>query len=193
MCTLHHRRKEKTAIGVMTNETVDDFYFVFNAISTNIFEIHGVCFEPQTLVADGADAIKNAFYKNFRSANKNVMCYAHVIRNVNKQRFKKLENKKEIKKDLQKLQTAPTSSMFQKGLQLFLKKYKNKQPSFCKYFLKEYVRKHPNWFECYAFRTPSTNNALEATNNALKAKFTLREKLPLARFNNLLLFYIVQN
>lgn len=72
-------------------------------------------------------------------------------------------------------------------MQLFLKKYKNKEQKFSKYFKREYVLKHGNWYECYALRTPSTNNAIEATNNVLKTQFTLREKLPLGRFNSLLL------
>lgn len=44
------------------------------------------------------------------------------------------------------------------------------------------VKKNVNWFEGYKQFTPSTNNALEATNRVIKDEDTLRNRLPLARF-----------
>lgn len=41
-------------------------------------------FKPETLIADGADPIRNAFYESYDSAQLDVMCYAHVIRNCHK-------------------------------------------------------------------------------------------------------------
>lgn len=42
--------------------------------------------------------------------------------------------------------------------------------------------KNPNWFEGFAHKTPTTNNALESFNNVIKREQTLRQRIDLAQF-----------
>ena len=54
--------------------------------------------------------------------------------------------------------------------------------AFLDFFNAEYVYKSNNWFEGASAGYPSTNSALEATNNVIKNEGTLRQKLPLHQF-----------
>lgn len=43
---------------------------------------------PKIIVADGDDAIRNAFYREYNeTATTDVRCFAHVMRNVEKQKI----------------------------------------------------------------------------------------------------------
>ena len=42
------------------------------------------------------------------------------------------------------------------------------------------------WFECFAIGYPSSNNALEATNDKIKALYTFGERLPIGEFLSIL-------
>lgn len=44
------------------------------------------------------------------------------------------------------------------------------------------VIQNPNWYEGFAKRTPSTNNALESKNRLIKDEGTLRERMDLGQF-----------
>jgi hypothetical protein len=53
---------------------------------------------------------------------------------------------------------------------------------FLAYFKQEWIVQHPGWYEGYAPGVPSTNNALESTNGSIKKDCTIRKRLALARF-----------
>jgi hypothetical protein len=53
---------------------------------------------------------------------------------------------------------------------------------FMTYFDKIWIEQHPGWYEGYAPGVPGTNNALESTNDNVKSQATLRTKLSLERF-----------
>ena len=55
------------------------------------------------------------------------------------------------------------------------------------YFETNWIRQNSNWFEGAAPGYPSSNNALEGTNNDIKDSFTFRERLPMNEFLELLL------
>ena len=57
-----------------------------------------------------------------------------------------------------------------------------KHEDFIRYFKSEWLTAHSGWYEGYSEYTPSTNNALEATNNVIKRENTFRERLVLSRF-----------
>lgn len=139
-------------------------------------------FAPTTNVADGADAIRNAFYGSFQSAKKDIMCFAHVLRNVLKRKFTNQNNKNLIIEDIQKMQLAPDKKTFKQMTKLFLDKWKNIEADFAEYFKKQWLGVHCNWYEGAANYTPSTNNALEGYNSVIKRKVTLRRRLPLLEF-----------
>lgn len=86
-----------------SHETTQDYEFVFSSVKIAI-EKHfpESQFNPKKLIADGADAIRNAFYNVFESAEIDIMCFAHVIRNVRKRPFASKMNKTLIIDDIKK-------------------------------------------------------------------------------------------
>ncbi|CAF1167498.1 unnamed protein product [Adineta ricciae] len=53
---------------------------------------------------------------------------------------------------------------------------------FLNYFDNEWIQSNSGWYEGIQFHTPSTNNALEATNRVIKDDGTFRERHVLSRF-----------
>jgi hypothetical protein len=84
--------------------------------------------------------------------------------------------------DIDALQWAQSERIFTKSSNLFVKKWANKQPNFMEYFRSEWLTTHNAWYEEVQHFTPSTTNALEATNKVIKDENTFRERLPLSRF-----------
>lgn len=165
-----------------SQETGLDFEFIFKSIK-NAIKIHfDIDFEPEIMIADGADAIRNAFYNSFESAKLDVMCYVHVLRNCSKQPFASKSNKSLIFEDIKKMHLAPNRSTFNMMSKLFCEKWIELEPNFVAYFKKEWLNVHCNWFEGAAHYTPSTNNALESHNAVIKRKITLRRRLPMNEF-----------
>lgn len=165
-----------------THEKTDDNAFVFRSVKESVAKYLNSVFEPETLIADGSDAIRNAFYESFSTAKLDVMCYAHVIRNVQKRAFSNKNNKSLIIDDIGKMQLASNRSKFEMMVELFLEKWHDVETDFVKYFESEWLGVHCNWFEGAANYTPSTNNALESHNAVIKRKITLRRRLPLNQF-----------
>ena len=54
--------------------------------------------------------------------------------------------------------------------------------AFVIYFKKEWLDSHVGWYEGYSELTPSTNNALEATNRYIKDNGTFRARLDISLF-----------
>ncbi|CAF5092259.1 unnamed protein product, partial [Rotaria sp. Silwood1] len=61
-----------------------------------------------------------------------------------------------------------------------VKKWSKTEPNFVECFQNEWLTTHDAWHEGVDHCTPSTDNALEATNNVIKKENTLRERLPLS-------------
>lgn len=57
-----------------SGETTNDYSFVFETLRNSIEAFFGEKFQPEILIADGADAIRNAFYQSFDTAKKDIMC-----------------------------------------------------------------------------------------------------------------------
>lgn len=129
------------AFACTTNETADDYSFVFEAVKTKIKQIFSVNFEPSTLISDAADAIRNAFYRVFPQATLDVMCFAHVLRNVDKRKFNSTNNKKLIKDDIRKCQQASDSKTFAFMTKLFCEKWRTVEKDFIEYFEKQWLGK----------------------------------------------------
>ena len=112
------------------------------------------------------------------------MCWAHVYRALDKN-IKNycvdITSCNEIIDDVMFLQLCQSQAVFQKVSELFLTKWQDEK-HFCDYFTKEWLHKHPGWYEGYMDKYPSTNNALESCNNEIKRSKTLRERYPLSRF-----------
>lgn len=72
--------------------------------------------------------------------------------------------------------------MFDVAAKLLMDKWKPISDPLVKYFEKEWLIENRNWFEGFRLKTPSTNNALEATNKIIKDEHTLRERLEFTQF-----------
>lgn len=115
------------------------------------------------------------------------MCWFHMRKNVIKQvavHVKCKDTQAAILSDVDKLQVC-SKDVFDIALNLFLTKWRD-ESSFIDYFKQEWKKNNPNWFEGACSLTPSTNNALESTNNVLKNEYTLRERVLLGRFLSIL-------
>ncbi|CAM4842587.1 unnamed protein product [Rotaria magnacalcarata] len=130
--------------------------------------------DPDFLIADGADAIRNAFQDVFGEKTM-VMCWAHMRRNVVKkiESMVKKSEQEDLVNDVESLQLAQDERIFIKASNLFVKKWSKKETNFIEYFQNEWLTTHNAWYEGVGHFTPSTNNALEATNNVIKkGKYT---------------------
>lgn len=153
------------AFALCVQETTADFRFIFESLAEAVEKYTGQKFEPKILISDASDAIRNAFMAVFPNAEVMIMCYVHVLRNIdkNRQKFHK-DNRPEILKDINTLHLASSVEIFQQLVELFLKKWKKKEPQFATYFQQQWLGSHCNWYEGAAEYTPSTNNSLEGNN-----------------------------
>lgn len=170
------------AFACSTNETTDDYAFVFDAVKKKIKECFSANFAPSMLISDAADAIRNGFYRIFPDATVDIMCFAHVLRNIEKRKFNSKNNKKLIIDDIKKLQHAPDKTTFSFMSTLFCEKWAPVEQEFVAYFKAQWLGVHCNWYEGAAMYAPSTNNAQESVNNVIKRKITLRRRLPMNQF-----------
>ena len=95
----------------------------------------------------------------------------------------------EIMNDIEMLHLSNSSSIFELALTLFIKKWKIKNKTkdqsiinFLSYFENKWIKSNNGWYEGIQLYTPSTNNALEATNKVIKDDGTFRERHFLSRF-----------
>lgn len=175
------KRFHTLVLACTTNETASEYAFVYKTVQDALLKHFQYKFEPTTLIADGADSIRNAFFDVFQSAEKDIMCNSHVVRNVDKRPFTNKNNKLIIKDDMRKIQVAPNEATFRMMTNLFCKKWETIETNFIGYFKKELLGSHSNWYEGVAHYTPSTNNALEGSNAGIKIR-TGRKRLALNDF-----------
>lgn len=165
-----------------SHERTHDYQFIFDSVKVAIQEHFKRKFEPEKLIADGADQIRNAFYRSYESAELDVMCYAHVIRNCRKRPFTSKNNKQLMLDDVRQMQLAPNTASFNMMTRLFCEKWQSIEADFVAYFRKEWLGVHCNWYEGAADYTASTNNGQESHNAVIKRKITLRRRLPINQF-----------
>lgn len=158
------RKFQPLCFALCVGETTDDFRFIFQSMADSVKSIFQMDFEPNILICDASDAIYNAFFEVFPSASLVIMCYVHVLRNIEKHKEKyKKEHKKEIFADIEILHQASTREEFEILSKLFLKKWSKKDKSFADYFKTNWLGRHCNWYTAAGASTytPSTNNSLE--------------------------------
>lgn len=129
-----------------SHERTIDYQIIFSCVKEAIKRHFDVEFEPEILIADTADPIRNAYYAAFDSVL-DVMCYAHVIRNCRKRPFTSKHSKALLLDDIAKMQLAPNRETFEMMSKLFCEKWSSVEPDFVAYFQKEWLGPHCNWFE----------------------------------------------
>jgi hypothetical protein len=96
------------------------------------------------------------------------------------------DNKDKILADINNLQLTKTDFAFDVDSEIFLGKW-NTYSDFCTYFENEWLKQNRFWYEGAGKGVPSTNNALESTNNVFKNESTLRERIPIHKFKVVIL------
>lgn len=183
-------------IAIVNGETEEDYRFLFNSTNDNIMRVFGHNYSPNYLLADGAPAITNGFYLAFgrhakddeNQARVRLMCWAHVIRNMDP-KLEKLGQKlkDELREDIFSIQLSSSQAMFEASSSLFLEKWRAKDMrsvnAFLGYFEPQWLKGSlTGWYEGAGPFLPSTNNALEATNRVIKTK--IRTRLNIGPFLN---------
>ncbi|CAF2152090.1 unnamed protein product [Rotaria magnacalcarata] len=158
-------------MAICSNETTQDFRFIFRALQKGMKKLNLEEIDPDFLIAADADAIRNAFQDVF-GEKKMVMCWAHMRRNVVKkiESMVKKSEQEDLVNDVESLQLAQDERIFIKASNLFVKKWSKKEPNFIQYFQNEWLTTHNAWYEGVGHFAPSTNNALEAINNVIKKR-----------------------
>ena len=179
-------------ISVCSSEKTADFTFIFKSVAFGVQSLFAKVYEPKILQSDSASAIVNGFMCAFDYDNVTdfirLNCWAHVRRNLEKKIncVKDSEVKAELWRNIYLMQSAHDKPSFDLLCRLFLKKWRNKHKEdidqFISYMNSNWIQMNSNWFEGAACGYPSTNNALEATNNDIKNSYTFRERLPLGEF-----------
>lgn len=173
---------------ITKNETEDDFTFIFKTVRNLSFQLFQYDYTPTELIADAAEAITNGF-ENVFELNKRITCWAHVERKI-KECTNGIPEQDLIKADFYDLQSNVQEKHFDVVMQLLENKWRTKNDlkinyfnEFLNYFKEQWLTEsNKGWFEDFAKGYPSTNNALESTNNVIKEEGTLRERLSLSDF-----------
>jgi hypothetical protein len=89
-----------------------------------------------------------------------------------------------MEKDIKDLQFAFNDQVFFAGAKLMLQKWAADKDlnKFSQYFSEQWISHLCYWYEGAAQFTPFSNNGLESLNGHIKQHYTMRNKLPLARF-----------
>lgn len=142
----------------------------------------GVELNPDFLIADLAGEIRNGFFSLYPE-KACIDCWYHVSTNIEKRLKREVHDETDfnrIKYDVHKLQLSQSQEVFQYAAELFIKKWKPQYSEFVKYFERQYVEQHNQWFEGVAYGVPSTNVAQESTHAKIKQTFTGNRRTSMA-------------
>lgn len=177
------------ALSLASNETTDNFQFLFDAVKNSVLKFHNKEMKPTFLMSDAAFQISNGCLAAFSNSIPLtiLMCFFHVAKAIEAYKFQKHSNKELIKSQIKVLQLCSNPTVFCHVVELFLTEWSASEPHFVAYFRKEWIDKHPNWFCAVNLKAPNTNNGIEGFNSNIKANFTLRRRLSLTQFKQTLL------
>lgn len=156
-------------LTITSHENTAAYKMSFDALQSGIQRVTGNKIEPRALICDADPAIHNGFKLSFDSEAPIIMCYVHVLRNVDsKYKFNDKNNKPQILDDLRILYQSGDQRTFQIGCELFIKKWCLEEKNVVETIQKTFFEKNYNWYIGSCFRTPKTNNALESFNGNFK-------------------------
>lgn len=195
---------------VTKRETAKDFAFAFKSLKDGLKIHFNFDYKPNTLLADSAPAITNGFTLGFGYPPRwRIICWAHALKKFDNKyssvipvpanKKDKVNNiKSKAREDLLFLQTSVSMNIFQIARKLLLEKWKKIKPvsnCFIDFFRTRGTEATQNWFEGYhLLRTVSSqNNGIEGTNKHIKDKATLRKRLPISQFVELVKNKIVKD
>ncbi|RNA34394.1 hypothetical protein BpHYR1_042175 [Brachionus plicatilis] len=151
------------------HERGEDYKFLFECIKEMTLQLFNFNYNPTVLLADAAMAITNGFKLVFTNLNKRIVCWAHVKRKL-KEYLRGVDHKSLILTDIHTLQGGTSEKHFKVAVKLLARKWRSlnnlKINEFFEYFLSQWFGEYTiGWYERYSEGYPSTNNALESTNN----------------------------
>lgn len=177
---------------ISSDQTANAYELAFKALQAGMIKVNGKEFHPEVLICDADRAIHKGWRKVFTYETKIIMCFFHVMHNVNKYKYTSNENKEKIKSDMRLLHLCYDEQLFEFGCELFIEKWKSKEVNVIKTIEKSFINKNKNWFIGAHFKAPKTNNALERFNGTLKLFQTDYVKKPLKQFIQLAMKMIQQ-
>lgn len=123
------------AFSVTTNETSENYEFLFTSIRSKIKKILNLNYRPEVLVSDSADAIANGFYKAFFDVDnaKNVTCWFHVVKAL-RTKLAGSQHISSVLADVGHIHLSSSEETFRRATDLFVEKRSEELPVFCKYF-----------------------------------------------------------
>lgn len=134
------KKFQALAYACTSNEKTEDYTFFFQTLIDAVKQVHDVTITPKTLIADGAIPIRNACEMIFPTIVCMIMCYIHVIRNVNKRPLaNSKKNRKLINDDIEILHLAGTEEKFDELSALFIKKWEKEEKEFTRYFAEQWL------------------------------------------------------
>jgi hypothetical protein len=136
----------------------------------------GINYSPDVLIAESAKEITEGFTAAFGHPRKRIICWEHVIRNidVNLQKVDK-QFRDEIRAGIFKIQANSHSNTIQATFSLFdqewRKKYNAAVNAFLDYFSTNWTKDGKNgWYEGFCEGLPSTTNAIKAAFTEIKSR-----------------------
>lgn len=164
------------AYACTTNEKTEDYTFFFQTLIDAVKQVHNVQLTPKTLIADGAIPIRNACELTFPSIICMIMCYIHVMRNVNKRPLaNSKKNRKLINDDIEILHLAGTEEKFDELSSLFVSKWEKEEAEFIRYFDEQWLGELKYWFVGASVYDPSDNNHIEGKEQTVKKSSQLQK------------------
>jgi hypothetical protein len=144
-----------TALSLCSGETGEDYAFIFSSVKLiidKIFFNNISTYYSTILIADGAEAITNGFITAFLVCVIRIMCWAHVVRAVDKRlNVTGIKEFKDVLVDIYSLQLSFSPVYFVYASNLFLNKWRLKNldviNEFIVYFKSEWLKTNSGWHE----------------------------------------------
>lgn len=179
-------------MAICHGETADDYKFLFESLKIGIELICKAYFDPEYIIADASKAITKGAVDTFGILFERINCFAHLMMNVDKRKYRSNENKENIKKDIRKLRFAYNKRIFEVGCKLFLEKWKILEPEFTMNFQNVYIENNEKWYAGSVYQAPLTNNCLEGFNRSFKLHQTYYKRQNLSVFKDSMLKFVHQ-
>lgn len=177
--------KQFHLLGVLvaTTESSEAYKIGFESLRDAAQIVNGEPMTPKYLVADGDQAIHSGWRQTFGDETLIIMCYTHVMMNVDrKYKYANSANKSLIKDDLRILHFSTTEAIFDMGCKLFADKWNPKEPEVVERLKGSFFSNNRNWYIGYSKRVPNTNNYTERFNGTMKTYQLFHRKGPLKQF-----------
>ena len=178
-----NRKFHFIGITVATNEDSDAYELTFRSLMDGVKHFTGNTMKPDYLMCDGDSAIHNGFRRVFGDEPTILMCYFHVLSNVQrKYSFNEKANRKTMMDDIRTLHLSPNEEWFDLGCKLFAEKWQEKEPEIVQRLQRSFFSTHKLWFIGAGAQVPKDNNFVESYNSSMKTYQTKHQTQTMKEF-----------